>query len=62
MVIKKIPYSARKDTEWDAAATKAFRLRIANKRKAISEKYRKWWDHEKHEWKKNFPGHGLDKY
>ena len=31
---------------------------INEKSKAISEKYKKWWDADKHTWKKGFEGHG----
>jgi hypothetical protein len=33
-------------------------LRIMDdKSKAISEKYKKWWDSDKRNWKKDFDGH-----
>ena len=54
---KKNKYVPKKDDDWDAESVKKFRLTIKEKSKAINEKYRKWWDKDKHTWKKDFPGH-----
>ena len=56
---------ARKKTKYkppkaDKAELEEFRehMRTINeKSKAISEKYKKWWDTEKRDWKEGFSGH-----
>ena len=54
---KKNKYVPKKDDDWDAESVKRFRQTIKEKSKAINEKYRKWWDKDTRNWKKNFPGH-----
>ena len=54
---KKNKYTPKKDYDWDAESVKKFRQTIKENSKAITEKYRKWWDKDKHTWKKDFPGH-----
>ena len=56
---------ARKKTKYkppkaDKAELEEFKKHIRTmneKSKAISEKYKKWWDTEKKDWKEGFSGH-----
>ena len=57
---KKKQYAPKKDDDWDEEAMKEHRRVILEKSKAITEKYKKWWDFERHCWKDGFPGHNLD--
>ena len=57
MMAKKKKYVPRKDDDWDIEADKQHRKTIAEREKSITEKYRKWWDDEKREWRKGFDGH-----
>jgi len=54
---KKTKYIPKSDDDWDAEEVKQFRRRIKNKRKEITEKYRKWWDKDNRCWKDGF-SHG----
>ena len=51
---KKKKYQPREDDNWDIEADREHRRIIEKKSKAISETYRKWWDKEKHTWKKGY--------
>tara|TARA_R110002020_G_scaffold103752_3_gene243108 strand:- start:17073 stop:17252 length:180 start_codon:yes stop_codon:yes gene_type:complete len=57
-LVEKKKYVPRKDDDWDADADREHRRVILEKSKAISEKYRTWWDSKKKSWKKGFTGHG----
>lgn len=51
---KKKKYRPREDDDWDIEADREHRRIIEEKSKAISEIYKKWWDKEKHTWKKGY--------
>ena len=51
---KKKKYQPREDDNWDIEADREHRRIIEEKLKAISETYKKWWDKEKHTWKKGY--------
>ena len=55
---KKKKYTPKKDDDWDIEEAREHRRIITEKSKAITEKYKLWWDSEKHTWKKEFRGHG----
>ena len=46
-----------KNDEWDEEADKEHRRTIGEAERAISSKYKRWWDSEKHCWKEGFDGH-----
>ena len=58
MAPKKKKYTPRKDDDWDIEGARMHRQVIAEKSKAITEKYKTWWDSENKNWKKGFMGHG----
>tara|TARA_R100000008_G_C3521859_1_gene134440 strand:- start:22 stop:189 length:168 start_codon:yes stop_codon:yes gene_type:complete len=51
---KKKKYTPREDDDWDIEEAKEHRRIIAEKSKKIAEKYKKWWDSDKHRWKDGF--------
>jgi hypothetical protein len=55
---KKKKYKAPKIDEKELQELRDHLKMINDKTKAISEKYKKWWDTEKRAWKKGFKGHG----
>ena len=54
---KKKKYVPQKDDDWDVEAAKEHRRVISEKSKAITKKYKLFWDQKKGRWKDNFPGH-----
>ena len=58
MARKKKKFKANKTDEKELEEFREH-IRIMNdKSKAISEKYKRWWDKDKKTWKKGFKGHG----
>jgi len=55
---KKKPYKAPKVDEEYMKEFREHTKIIKDKTKAISEKYRRWWDIKNKTWKKGFKGHG----
>ena len=55
---KKIAYKKNKVDEEELQELREHSKMIDEKSKAIIEKYRKWWDKDKHTWKKGFKEHG----
>jgi hypothetical protein len=58
MAPKKKKYTPRKDDDWDIEEARKHRQAVAEKSKVITEKYKMWWDEDKHRWKRGFEGHG----
>ena len=57
-MVKKKVYKAQDIDEDEMARFKEHSKLMNQKSKAISEKYRKWWDKDKKTWKEGFKGHG----
>ena len=57
-MVKKKKYKPNEHDDWDEQAAHEHRKAIDEKTKVISETYKKWWDKEKHTWKKGFSRHG----
>jgi len=55
---KKKKYKPKEHDGWDEGADREHRRTIDEKTKAIGEMYKKWWDKEKHGWKKGFNRYG----
>tara|TARA_Y100000296_G_C5135360_1_gene237887 strand:+ start:998 stop:1180 length:183 start_codon:yes stop_codon:yes gene_type:complete len=58
MAAKKKRFNAPKANEKELEEFREHIKLINQKSKAISEKYRAWWDTENKTWKKGFKGHG----
>ena len=54
---KKKEYIPQKNDEWDEEADKEHRRIIGEAERAISSKYKRWWDGENNRWKEGFGGH-----
>tara|TARA_Y100000296_G_scaffold54144_1_gene62037 strand:- start:295 stop:468 length:174 start_codon:yes stop_codon:yes gene_type:complete len=57
MARKKTKYKPPKADKEELEEFKEHIRTINEKSKAISEKYRRWWDTDKKDWKKGFGGH-----
>jgi len=57
MARKKTKYKPPKADKAELEEFKEHIRTINEKSKAISEKYKKWWDTEKKDWKEGFSGH-----
>ena len=54
---KKKKYTPKEDDDWDMEEAKEHREAIKEKEKAITKKYKKWWDQKKGKWKEGFDEH-----
>ena len=57
MARKKTKYKPPKADKAELEEFKEHIRTINEKSKAVSEKYKKWWDTDKRGWKKGFSGH-----
>ena len=51
IVAKKKKYTPKTDDDWDEDEMKKHRRTIKDKEKAITAKYKKFWDQERGQWK-----------
>lgn len=57
---KKKPYKPPKVDGDEAERFKENKRLMDESGRRMREKYKKWWDFERHCWKDGFPGHNLD--
>ena len=54
---KKKKYAPREDPDWNEKEAKEHRQTIRDREKAITKKYKEWWDNKNGKWKNGFEGH-----
>ncbi len=62
IMAKKKKYSPPKQDEEEIEKFKEHSKIINEKMKAITQKYKKWWDIKTGTWKEGFEGHGEQRY